>query len=253
MGVIRAAFDSSKDDPCSTTVVAGYMADAKAWEAIEDQWNGLLVVHGLDTFHLSEIKHRFRDQDRWLDVVRPFAALIARSGLRSVYALLRDTDWNQSERDSAYRAKFPRREHACLDLLFEPLSDEARWVFNDEPVAAVFDNDWDPKERAGESVVRIHNDWCARSGHPGFNLFLKGGVPWGAVPLQTADLLAGLLRMNPFTQSMLDRSIRGSADRTLPLSEVTWSAMSSGRGCVWQKERIAAAMKPAASSVEQPS
>jgi hypothetical protein len=228
MVVIRAAFDASMDSPSGVTTIAGYVADADKWESIEERWNGLLFLAGLKTFHLNEIKTRYSDDGHWIEVVRPFAKLVADAELRSVNAVLKDSDWSRHDRDPAYRAVCPRREHACLDLLFGILAEDLRLEFGDDPAVVVFDNDYGTQQ----AVLEIHNAWTERTGHPGFNIFFKGGVPWDSVPLQCADMVAGLLRMNPFNRALLDNDPSG-LDENDPLASVAGLALSSGRGSMW--------------------
>lgn len=238
MVFIRAAFDSSQDHPSGVSTVAGYIADAETWQSIEEPWNAQLALAGLTQFHLKEIKKRF-GKDYWLGIVRPFAAIIAKSKLRSVTASLKDSDWAEIDHDSAYLQVCPRRELACLDLLWGVLAQERSLEFGDEPLAVVFDNDWGNRD----AIVRNHDAWCERTGDAGFNIFLKGGVPWDCVPLQAADLVAGLLRQNPFSLAMLNDDLRDYRFDSGELSDVSGSALHTGRGAMWSRalgERIEA-------------
>lgn len=225
MMVLRAAFDASMEHPCGVTTVAGYIADEAQWEAVERRWNGQLLLAELDKFHLSDIRKRFVD---WLRVVKPFAEIARDLQLRSITASLKDTDWSALTLDPEYQELWPRREHACLDLLFGALADDVRLEFNNEPVAVVFDNDYGKTE----AMFKVYDGWRERTGHPGFNIFVKGGVPWDSVPLQCADMVAGLLRLNPFSRAILDDDVRGLNDDD-PLAEVANTALSLGSGVVW--------------------
>ena len=251
MTVIRAGFDSSKDNPCGTTVVAGFIAGADKWRSIEGQWNGLLALAGLETFHLTEIKHRFGSN--WVEVVEPFGDLLESVELRSISAILRDVDWSQQDHSPAYKAILPYREHAALYMLFGILAEDIELEFNNEPVAIVFDNDWDPPEKAGESVIRIHNAWRERNQKPPFDIFLKGRTDWESIPLQAADFLAGVLRVNPFPAMMLKQNDLGWLTAETPLAKLTRSLTTNGRGNFWSKdvaEKVAAIKKGLASSSE---
>jgi hypothetical protein len=225
---LRATFDSSKDHPCGVTVVAGYIADATKWQSIEERWNNLLAVERMKRFHLNEIRARYSG-DQWLMVVGSFASIAQKAEMRSVSSILKDTDWSSLGHDSEYRKLCPHREHACLDMLWEVLSEDVRLEFNSEPIAIAFDQDWGNRD----AVMRLHDAWCKRTDHPGFNIFFKGSVPWDTIPLQCADMAAGLLRLNPFSRSMLDEEI--TFDSNNPVAEVASIAMPSGRGALWSK------------------
>jgi hypothetical protein len=217
------------DNPSGVTTVAGYIAHADKWQSIEERWKGHLFLAGLESFHLNKIKTRYSG-DHWINVVRPFAQLIHDAGLRNINAILKDSDWSKLEHDPDYQALCPRREHACLDLLFGVLADDVRLEFNDEPTVIVFDNDYGTQE----SALKIHKAWRQRTGHPGFNIFFKGGVPWDSVPLQCADMVAGLVRMNPFSKALMDDNIIG-LDEDSPVADIAGLAMSSGRGSMWSE------------------
>jgi hypothetical protein len=229
MVFIRAAFDSSKDHERGVTVVAGHIGDADTWATIDAPWNARLALEELESFHLSEVKQRFT-KGAWLDIVRPFAAIIAKSALRGVSASLKDSDWAELNHDSAYLKECPHREHACLDMLWDVLHQERELQFGGEPVTIVFDKDWGNRD----AVVRLHEAWSERTGRPGFNIFLKGDLSWDCVPLQAADMAAGLLRLNPFSRAWLnDESLAGHFDE---LSRVAANASGgSHRGTMWSK------------------
>lgn len=225
MVTVRAAFDSSKDHPCGSTVVAGYIADADKWQDIEEPWNLRLRLEGLEEFHLSEIKSRFTN---WKAVVKPFADLASDADLRCVYAAISDNEWAGRTRDPQYEKDCPFREHACLDLLFTVLAEEAHQSFKNEPVAIVFDGDWGNHE----AVLRVYNAWRERTNHLGFNILLKAGVPWRAVPLQCADMLAGLLRLSPVTKARLNGVLDADGGE---LGAMQFAATANGRGALWSE------------------
>ncbi|OBQ59607.1 hypothetical protein EFV37_21985 [Mesorhizobium loti] len=238
MAIIRAAFDSSKDQPAGITTVAGYLGNETAWLGIEERWNNALGVARIADFHLKDIKHRFND---WVDVITPFAGILAQSNLRSVTASMKDTDWSDFGYHAAFREVLPTREAACLYLLFGVLADDVRLTFDNAPIVVVFDNDWGGKR---EGVVRVHDAWCRDTGHPGFNIFMKGGVSWDSIPLQAADLIAGLLRQSAFWRRGLDMLQEpGPID---PLSDLTIRALNQSRGAIWSKayaDKVAEVMR----------
>jgi len=223
---LRAAFDVSKCSPHGITTVAGYIAPADQWKAVEERWNKQLGHAGLEAFHLAEIKRQYGTH--WLDIVRPFAQIVRDVGLRSATAMLKDTDWAVADHDAAYRKICPHREHACLDLIFGVVADDVRLEFENQPVALVFDNDYGNHK----AVVRVHSAWCQRTGHAGFNIYRKGEMAWDSVPLQCADMVAGLLRVNPFSHALLNDDLR-SIDDNDPVAEVAHTTLSAGRGAMW--------------------
>jgi hypothetical protein len=229
--MLRAAFDSSKDHPHGVTVVAGYIADATKWQSIEERWNNRLAVERMELFHLAEIRGRYPG-DHWLSVVESFASIVQKAELRSISSILKDTDWSSLDHKSEYRKLYPERQHACLDMLWQVLAEDVRLQFNSEPIAVVFDKDWGNCD----AVRRLHDAWRKRTDHPGFNIFFKGDVPWDVVPLQCADMVAGLLRKDPFSRSMLDEEI--TFDGNNPIAHVAQMARPSSRGALWSKDVV---------------
>jgi len=223
MMVLRAAFDLSS--AYGVTAVGGYVGDIEAWEAVEPGWKDLLAGTGLQKFRLFEIKRKFRDD--WVQVVKPFAQLIRDTGLRCISAVLKDSDWKLMPHDAEYLKICPRKQHACLDMLFSAIAEDVRLEFRDEPLTAVFDCDYGTNETA----LAVYNAWRNRSGHHGFNLFFKGDVSWDAVPLECADLVAGLLRIDPLCLAMLNNDFTKFRDDN-PLSHLSSLALG-GRGVMW--------------------
>jgi hypothetical protein len=122
-------------------------------------------------------------------------------------------------------------------MLFDVLADDVKLEFNNEPIAVVFDNDYGN----AKSVIRVYDAWRERTGHSGFSISMKGSVAWDAVSLQCADMVAGLLRLNPLAQGMLNNDMSNLRDND-PVSDVAGLALSSGRGAMWSSalaERVA--------------
>jgi hypothetical protein len=233
MAVIRAAFDASMDRPCGITSVAGYIGDAHAWQDVEERWLNRLNVARLDRFRLTDVLFEF-GLVAGLQCAEEFARILASSQLRFINAYMLDTDWALLDKDTDYSHIYPRREHACLDMLLGVLAEEARLEFKGEPIAVAFDNDYGNTKMA----ARVYEAWRARTGHPGFQVisFIAGEQPWDFVPLQCADLVAGVVRQDPFSKDLL----RASSERTLdaidmasPVAAVARMAMSKGRGAMW--------------------
>jgi len=150
------------------------------------------------------------------------------AGLRSVTSSLRGTDWRRLDHDSEYRKICPHREHACLDLLFGVLADDLRLQFGNEPAFVVFDKDYGNTK----SLFKVYEAWPKRTGQGGFHIALKGDLPWDSVPLQCADMVAGLLRINPLSLGMLDHRFDGPHDHD-PISEIAGMALSYARDTMW--------------------
>ena len=102
----------------------------------------------------------------------------------------------------------------------------------------MFDNDYGNVELA----TRVYENWRDRTKHPGFGAvaFIKGQQQWDTVPLQCADLLAGVIRRDPRTKD----SLKSKADRVNPpifaqsISMVGLKATAlSGRGTIWSIAR----------------
>lgn len=121
--VLHAAFDASKEMPVGTTAVAGYIADENKWRAIEERWNGQLVLAGITDFHLSAIRNRFPN---WVEVVRPFAQLVHEVGLRSLMArwIAGAAEANLNRRAecvfAAWSKSIPTKERLRLEAMATP-------------------------------------------------------------------------------------------------------------------------------------
>jgi len=234
MVIIRAAFDASYDQPkkveMPATSVAGYVGYLEAWEAIEPKWNAQLEKAGIERFHLNDFRKKYRDTDFWMDDVRPFAEIIQQSGLTSVTANLWDADWHAAPHPPEYLEICPRPVHGCLDMLFNPLADELRLEYQPAPATIVFDNDFDSRHR----IVKVHDAWCERTGNPRMDVFLKGDQPWDAVPLQCADLLAGIMRLDTFYRHWLHTgSAPDYSDNSMLFGLAGMVRGKRGRGVMW--------------------
>lgn len=57
MCLFRAYFDASGKEREGTVVVAGWLASADAWVALQRQWNAVLAKHNVPYFHMKEFAH----------------------------------------------------------------------------------------------------------------------------------------------------------------------------------------------------
>jgi hypothetical protein len=242
---IRVAIDSSKDHERGLTVVAGHMADTDTWSSIDEPWANWLFLNGLDRLHLRELR---RFGERWLEVVSPFATLVSKSGLRGISASLKDKEWAEYTSGLPDSQEYAQREHACLGMIWNVLHHERKYTYHDAPVTIAFDTDWGNRA----AIVGSHEAWSESTGHPRFDVLLKGDASWDCVPLQAADMFAGLLRQDPFHVAMLDRqSLAGHIDE---LTRVAHRA--SGRhshGTMWSKAVAETAKRVQARDAQPPS
>ncbi len=230
--MIRAAFDASMDDPCGITAVGGYIGSTEQWQRIEEKWLVQLELERLKKFRLTDVfqEHLY---ERALDITLGFAKILSQSGLRSVFACLLDTDWALLDKDSEYLRIFPQRQHACLDMLLGVLGQEMDLQHKGLPLAVVFDNDYGNTEMA----ARVYENWRTRTGHPGFSrvAFQKGSAEWDVVPLQCADLLAGVVRKNPSSKEDLLKAFSGreQVSSSTKIGLIASRAMANGRSSMW--------------------
>jgi hypothetical protein len=228
--MIRAAFDASMDSPSGVTAVGGYLGLVGTWDRLEERWSKRLAARGLDRFRATDIFQRYR-RDEAIKCCLEFSGLINSSGLRFACAHMLDTDWTSIDKNSAYLELYPQRQHACLDMLLNIIAEVVTIDFADLPISIVFDNDYGNTEFAG----RVYDAWRTRKGHSGFQsvTFIKGENEWDAIPLQCADLLAGLTRRTPHSRealNALNEPIHGEiSDETRALLR----AMPNGRGTRW--------------------
>lgn len=231
--MIRAAFDLSKDEnpPTGVTSVAGYIGPAEEWQLVEEKWLAQVALEKIPKFRLTTIFHEFK-RDRAIEITQRFAKIISESKLRCVGAYMLDTDWSNLDKDSDYLSVCPHRQHACLDMLLGALGEEANLYYKRLPIAVVFDDDYGNTEMA----ARVYEAWRARTGHPGFGAiaFTKGTFEWDVVPLQCADLLAGLLRKSPRFRDELGRITgRERESQSDPLSLIANMATGNGVTSRW--------------------
>ena len=233
MVMMRAAFDASMDSPVGITVVGGYIGTSDEWRRVEEKWLARLALDNMDSFRLTEVFYRYGFEGG-LERTREFAQIICDSNLRSVCAHMLDTDWVALDRNSEYGRIYPQRQHACLDLLLGVLAEELNLTFRGIPVAVVFDNDYGNTAMAAQ----VYEAWRARTENSGFGMvaFTKGTAEWDVVPLQCADLLAGLVRRDPLLREHLTIpfSERQGGLRSIDLiSKIRIRAMTPGRSRHW--------------------
>jgi hypothetical protein len=231
MIMARGAFDASMDSPSGITAVAGYVGTPDQWQAVEDKWLPLLSLRGFARLRMSELFHIHKFDDA-LKIAQGFAEIVGQSDLRFVCAHMLETDWAILDKEDEFLTIYPERQHACLDLLLTVLAQELELEYRDIPAAIIFDNDYGNIEMAG----RVYERWKARQGHPGFDYigFTRDSVPWGAIPLQCADMLAWLVRRCPVSRDSLTR-LNGSlaADTTAQVTIAAYAAMKQGRNSRW--------------------
>ena len=234
--MLRAAFDASMDSPAGVTAVAGYIASVDKWDAVEEKWNNCLAINGLDRFRMTELFQE-RPYERALEIISDLSKVLESESkdLRHATAHMNDVDWGDLEKDSEYLHIYPHRQHACLDMCLDSISSAIRSLKTDVPVTVVFDNDYGNTEMA----ARVYEAWRERTGHPGFAAisFIKGSHEWESVPLQCADLLAGLIRRSPVSRNELD-SLNFATPKNLdPFTRSLWSARwCGGHGVQWSLE-----------------
>jgi len=198
MADIYAYADASMDLGDGVTAIAGFVGQARHFEELEERWTGLLAINGLTHFRMSEIRQRFHDP--W-KVVEPFYNLLQGSSLRHVGSTLLNEDWAQLADDAKYRAVFPQKQLACLDMFFSIIREEIDLSWPGASVALILDQDYGNNSLPS----RVYAGWRERTGKAGFNsvTFTCGEASKGSLPMQFADCAAGILRMNWFNRSRL--------------------------------------------------
>lgn len=230
MITVRGAFDASMDSGSGITAIAGYVGLVSDWEAVEEQWNAQLRERGIENFHSSAVFREF--EAGAVDVIRDFARIAGESRLRFVSAHMLDTDWSAQERPDEYARLYKERQHACLDLLLEVIAEDLNLEFKGIPASIVFCSDYGKSAWA----MRVYDAWLTRTKYSGFGMisFTPGEKEWDIVPLQCADMLAGLVRHNSHALKDLE-SMDGRAfgQKLAPIAEVAHTAMTKGRGTRW--------------------
>ena len=164
MIVVRGAFDASMDSPSGITAVAGYLGTPLDWQAVEEKWNPLLLLHGLERLRMTELFHSHGFSEA-LKIAQDFAEIAGESRLRFICAHMLDTDFASLDKEDEFLKVYPQRQHACLDLLLTVLAQDLELEYRNIPAAIIFDNYYGNMEIAG----RVYEKWKARQGHPGFD------------------------------------------------------------------------------------
>lgn len=165
--------------------VAGYLAPLDDWQAVEAEWDKALVDWKLKRFHLS---HLVRDvgRERAQACLGYFRRIIESSDLMAIGSAVFNDDWWRQDwgEDTTVRLDSPYEQ--CLDLVLKAIGNATGKEFQGEKVAIVCDLD------APENI--IFGAFCRRrKDYPQFTTATIGSS-YDVIPLQCADLGAGLLR-----------------------------------------------------------
>jgi hypothetical protein len=208
--VLRAYLDASKTHPLGVTCVGGHVGTEEAWTKLEADWNAALAYWELDRFHLTDLNGIMGYEKATL-CVRNFAHIIGKSDVSGISAGVLDADWDQYINQpelAEYRAAFPTRLHAVLDMALGRLSMEIGLNLPDEPTLVILDSDYNPENAARD----VYDYWAAQN--PKFcGLTITHSVK--ARPLEVADLYAGITRRD-WAENGLDLESRQQ------LGPITW-------------------------------
>lgn len=186
--VLKGYFDGSWTHPSGVTLIAGHVATEQDWKNFEELWRRELDYWRLEKLHLAELERQLGHENGTL-CKRAFARLIHSDGrgLHGVLVGINDDDWDEYRQSNPDAQRvYPRRYDAVADMLFRNLGQLSQLRGNDVRLDVTMDQDREPVS----FVESMFQQWKDRyPDHLGTIQFSRSSE---CIPLQVADLLAGL-------------------------------------------------------------
>lgn len=189
MSAFTAYFDASgteHDQPC--LAVAGYVALAEQWIEFEKQWLARLQVEGLDCFHSTEVRSRWKYDQPHLDrLYRDLIAIISDNVIRQFGCVMVNRSlkkWSREDRDKWNMTAYSMAGRTCAGQL----RSWCRW--NSVPILPEMLFECGDTGK-GSLIKLLEGDgFPSPTFKPKKDTVKKGLLVKAAVPLQAADLLA---------------------------------------------------------------
>lgn len=182
--------DASQGPATGVSVVAGYIGSLDAWEALDNKWRIALNEWRLEQFRLSSLPYLLgRDTATLCEAY--FTNIIKSSELHAVGAVVFNEDWQNPNWGTQTSPRVNTVYKQCLNMALDTIADEALEHYPTQDVATLLCPDENEqyiekafmqKSKTYSKVVSLSSLSIGRSGK-----FL---------PLQAADLGAGVLRRN---------------------------------------------------------
>lgn len=185
------------------TAIGGYVGDEARWTAMEAEWLAVLMeVEGLGirSFHLSECLMADGQFARCEQPIRNYlvnqlSRILGRHALHPLYAAVVQDDWDELNDGSAFFLAFPSPIALCFETIVRELALWAEKNANGEEVAPVFAyrTEWSTGGGLGAPILQLYGS------QPWYRKALAAiafAWPDKCIPLQGADMIAGLSRMD---------------------------------------------------------
>lgn len=187
IAMLEAYLDGSFDESrrAGVTSVAGYVAPLAEWKRVEAAWRDELSWYRLECFRLSDIRYEF-SVERQEDLVRSFKRVIESSQIHAIGSALLDSDWKEENWGSMSTVRLSSPYEQALDMAFGLIGKLTNQHYPGERVGIMCCPD------ASEDKIEVAYKRKERD----YPQFISGSIGRGrdVVPLQVADLGAGLLR-----------------------------------------------------------
>jgi hypothetical protein len=174
-------------------VIAGYLASASDWDAVEETWNEALGIAGLSEFRMSDCHHghgEFKDRDDRIELREKFLSIIDSANVDgfAVRIDLETFGGVQRKLESSIRPRFNEEYLHGFSALTQFMADLVTDQPRDERIGFVFDENDQFRGRALEMFEAMKVMPAITYRHR------LGGISFENsklfVPLQAADTLA---------------------------------------------------------------
>lgn len=197
MALLRAFFDESwTRDGEGVTAIAGYVASAGVWDAVEEPWKARLALYadkGVRSFHMKDCcgaegygKFARVNTDHRLHIINSLSGILEKSDVQAIWSSVYNEDWNSVVTDPEFLNKFPKPFSLCFEHIVQQLWRWAKRNADGELVVPMFA--YQP-----EYATHMSNVGAAYGQFPWYRDVLGPlafDYPSRNVPLQGADLLA---------------------------------------------------------------
>ena len=200
--MLHAYFDETgTHDSSVVTAIGGYVATASEWAAVEEEWLPILAEvadKGVTHFHLSHClmnigEFALCDNPTRNYLITQFAKILGRHELAPIFSAVVQADWDALDDGGAFFQAFPTPIALCFENLVRGLASWTAKYADGEKVVPMFAyrQEWTTGAGLGAPILQLYG------GQPWYRRFLAAiafGWPQEIVPLQGADLFAGLMR-----------------------------------------------------------
>jgi hypothetical protein len=169
--------------------MAGYMSYDSNWEIFASRWSDLLIRRKLPFVHLKEWSNLCKDNnwtnDYGNNVLLEFVEIITECKLIGIGVGVDATEWRALS--AKRRHQFGDAQQFCFQRIVRKVMDRVFLVKPNEPIALVFDRDYEFAARRINLLRHFHNHYPEIAINVASVSFANSAL---YLPLQAADLLA---------------------------------------------------------------